>query len=306
MKETILFSNVIGDISALDEDCSFNPNLVCILRSANCENKNLVFINAPGFNNDHLYFDKIIKCFTKIGINFKTSIEISDMSKIEDLKSFPKDRVYFLMGGNPLTQFELIKNYKWVLAFISYIDRINDKEKDVEAFTNLTTEEALESEVVSVSVVGNMDNSEHGEDCDCPECEGHKMVDLSGKEDEEEDNSAQGIFSKLFGENTSETANALKEAIDEVVGTDYAGPLDFNPDTRINASDVLNTLKKEIGQGSEGIHIDRENASNGKYEYKISQVDEKLLPKKIVVGRQELVLKDGSYIPSEIVGEQAK
>ena len=165
---------------------------------------------------------------------------------------------------------------------------------------------SVESEVVSVSVVGNMDNSEHGEDCDCPECEGHKMVDLSGKEDEEEDNSAQGIFSKLFGENTSETANALKEAIDEVVGTDYAGPLDFNPDTRISASDVLNTLKKEIGQGSEGIHIDRENASNGKYEYKISQVDEKLLPKKITVGRQELVLKDGSYIPSEIVGEQAK
>ena len=47
MKETILFSNVIGDITALDEDCSFNPNLVCILRNANCENKNLVFINAP-------------------------------------------------------------------------------------------------------------------------------------------------------------------------------------------------------------------------------------------------------------------
>lgn len=166
-------------------------------------------------------------------------------------------------------------------------------------------DDSVEGEVVSVSVVGSVDNCEHGEDCDCPECEGHKMVDLSGEEDEE-DRSPKAIFSKLFGENSSETANALKEAIDEVVGTDYAGPLDFNPDTRINASDVLNTLKKEIGQGSEGIHIDRENASNGKYEYKISQVDEKLLPKKIIVGRQELVLKDGSYIPSEIVDEQAK
>ena len=120
MKETILFSSVIGDITALDEDCSFNPNLVCILRSANCENKNLVFINAPGFNNDHLYFDKIIKCFNKIGINFKTSIEISDMSKIEDFKSFPKDRVYFLMGGNPLTQFELIKNYNLLEELKNY------------------------------------------------------------------------------------------------------------------------------------------------------------------------------------------
>ena len=120
MKETILFSSVIGDITALDEDCSFNPNLVCILRSANCENKNLVFINAPGFNNDHLYFDKIIKCFNKIGINFKMSIEISDMSKIEDFKSFPKDRVYFLMGGNPLTQFELIKNYNLLEELKNY------------------------------------------------------------------------------------------------------------------------------------------------------------------------------------------
>ena len=169
-----------------------------------------------------------------------------------------------------------------------------------------------ENMVTSVSVAITDDNcpvsneDEHGPDCDCPECEKRPMVDISKPEDDEEDDSVQGMFSKLFGENTSETAKALKEAIDEVIGTDYAGPLDFNADIRISAADVLNTLKKEIGKGSEGIHVDRENASNGKYEYKVTQVDEKLLPKKIKVGRQELVLKDGSYIASDVIEEQPK
>ena len=120
MKETILFSNVVGDITAVDEECSFNPNMVCVLRSANCENKNLVFINAPGFENDDLYFGKILKCFQEIGIEFNNAIEISDMSKVEELKNFPEDRVYFLMGGNPLTQYELIKNYNLIDELKNY------------------------------------------------------------------------------------------------------------------------------------------------------------------------------------------
>ena len=120
MKETILFSNVVGDITALDEECFFNPNLVCVLRGANCENKNLVFINAPGFENDHLYYEKILKCFDKIGITFNSTIEISDTSKIEELAKFPKDRVYFLMGGNPLTQFALIRKYDLIEELKNY------------------------------------------------------------------------------------------------------------------------------------------------------------------------------------------
>lgn len=111
MKETILFSNVNGDITSQNEECSFNSNTTSLLKKAIENNQNLVFINAPGFENDNLYFEKIIKCFNKIGINFLNAIEIYDDSKIEEFKSFPKNRVYFLMGGNPLTQFELIKKY---------------------------------------------------------------------------------------------------------------------------------------------------------------------------------------------------
>lgn len=111
MKETILFSNVNGDITSQNDECSFNSNTTSLLKKAIENNQNLVFINAPGFENDNLYFEKILRCFNKIGINFLNAIEIYDDSKIEEFKSFPKNRVYFLMGGNPLTQFELIKKY---------------------------------------------------------------------------------------------------------------------------------------------------------------------------------------------------
>ena len=111
MKETILFSNVNGDITSQNEECSFNSNTTSLLKKAIENNQNLVFINAPGFENDNLYFEKILRCFNKIGINFLNAIEIYNDSKIEEFKSFPKNRVYFLMGGNPLTQFELIKKY---------------------------------------------------------------------------------------------------------------------------------------------------------------------------------------------------
>jgi len=111
MKETILFSNVIGDITSKNDECSFNKNTICLLINSIQSNQNLVFINAPGFLNDDLYFQKILRCFEKIGITFAKTIEISDDSKIEELAKFPQNRVYFLMGGNPLTQFELIKKY---------------------------------------------------------------------------------------------------------------------------------------------------------------------------------------------------
>lgn len=120
MKETILFSNVIGDTTSLDEDCAFNPNTTCLLRNSINDNQNLVFINAPGTKNDNLYFDKILKCFNKIGITFKNTIEISDLSKIDELSKFPQNRVYFLMGGNPLTQLSLIKKYNLIEELKTY------------------------------------------------------------------------------------------------------------------------------------------------------------------------------------------
>lgn len=186
-------------------------------------------------------------------------------------------------------------------------NEITNKE-NLENTAKMANDNAAEDETVSsdnasvsISISASSDNEEHDPECDCPECEKRPMIDISADNDK---SGIENIFGKIFGE--SVFAKIVKESIEEVIGTDYPGPLDFNPDTRIGTADVLNTLKKEIGKGSEGIHVDRENAQNGKYEYKVSQIDEKLLPKKIQVGTQELTLKDGSYVPSDIVKAQAK
>ena len=114
MKQTILFSNVVGNIySDKTTDCEFNLNLQKVLKNSIKPNSNLVFINAPGFVNDHLYFAKIQNCFDKMGVFFDNAIELSDTTKQTQFQNFPtKNRVYFLMGGNPITQLELIKFYK--------------------------------------------------------------------------------------------------------------------------------------------------------------------------------------------------
>ena len=76
--------------------------------------------------------------------------------------------------------------------------------------------------------------------------------------------------------------------------SNYAGPLDFVPDLRINVSDVITTLKHEIGDGSESLHVDQVYDDQHNNAYKVSQVDEKLLPKKIQVENILLELDDNN------------
>jgi hypothetical protein len=93
--------------------------------------------------------------------------------------------------------------------------------------------------------------------------------------------------------NTEEEAEEwIKEHNKFLVESNYAGPLDFVPDLRINASDVITTLKREIGEGSEGIHVDQVYDKQHNNAYKVSQIDEKLLPKKIQVEKVLLELGD--------------
>ena len=77
--------------------------------------------------------------------------------------------------------------------------------------------------------------------------------------------------------------------------SNYAGPLDYVPDLRIGAADVLKALKNEIGEGSEALSIhDRVDANDDKC-WVISQIDEKLLPTELQVENVTLKLKDGVY-----------
>ena len=86
----------------------------------------------------------------------------------------------------------------------------------------------------------------------------------------------------------------IKEHNKFLAESNYAGPLDFVPDLRINISDVIETLKREIGKGSEGIHVDQVYDNQHNNAYKVSQVDEKLLPKKIQVEKVLLELGDNN------------
>ena len=114
MKKTLLFSNIIGDISNKEEieKCRFNRYMEDYLKENVVQNSNLIFINAPGLGNEDNYLPAIINCFKKIDINFNNICNIDNEETLieNDIKNW-HNKVYFLMGGNPIKQFEIIKKY---------------------------------------------------------------------------------------------------------------------------------------------------------------------------------------------------
>lgn len=112
MKRTLLFSNVIGDImseNAINE-CKFNSYMEEYLKLNIKLKSNLVFINAPGFGNEENYLPAILSCFKKINISFDKIFNLEDVDKLNicDLNDNINETVYFLMGGNPITQMDII------------------------------------------------------------------------------------------------------------------------------------------------------------------------------------------------------
>lgn len=85
--------------------------------------------------------------------------------------------------------------------------------------------------------------------------------------------------------------------------SNYPGPRDWNPDTRINVSDVLNAIKDEVGEGSEGVHVDQEYDERQNNVYKVSQIDLDKLPKTLHVETLILTLDGNKYIPNKISKE---
>lgn len=88
----------------------------------------------------------------------------------------------------------------------------------------------------------------------------------------------------------------LKETVN-LKESDYAGPKDFQPDMRINASDVLNAIKQEVGDGSEGVHVVKDLDARQDPIYRVTQIDEKKLPKSLTVETITLKYEDGAYRP---------
>ena len=123
MKTTILFSNMLGDITSDNcvNECYFNENVSNLLMKYVKDNSNLVFINAPGLKNDYLYYEATVNAFKKLNINFASAIELSNETEISTLTEFPKsDRVYYLMGGNPIAQKEIIEKFNLTQELKNY------------------------------------------------------------------------------------------------------------------------------------------------------------------------------------------
>ncbi len=107
MKKTILFSNIIW----AEKQSRFNNYMEEYLKENVSKNSSLVFINAPGIGEDETYFAIIISCFKNIDIVFDNVLDIEKDTKKSDIDKFIQSNeniVYFLMGGNPLTQYDII------------------------------------------------------------------------------------------------------------------------------------------------------------------------------------------------------
>lgn len=115
MKKTLLFSNIIGDITKKENsNIKFNKYMEEFLSKHIKKDYKLVFINAPGLGGEENYLNNIIKCFKEINIEFREIFDLefnSDSNKLESFIKNENEVVYFLMGGNPLTQMEIIKQF---------------------------------------------------------------------------------------------------------------------------------------------------------------------------------------------------
>lgn len=112
MKQTLLFSNIIGNICEDDESCVFKDYMNEYLIKHNIKNKNLVFINAKGLGGEENYLNNIIRCFKNINIDFSKIYEIDEKTNLENIKNIDFDNsILFLMGGNPIVQYNEIQDF---------------------------------------------------------------------------------------------------------------------------------------------------------------------------------------------------
>lgn len=109
--KTILFSNVMGDVFDKSAKVSFLPKMKEIVSSWGLKNPEIVYVDAPMEGYDNMaVFDNIKKCFAEItgseNIHF---VGTGCDSLVVENES---NTIYFLTGGNPLTQREIIKEKK--------------------------------------------------------------------------------------------------------------------------------------------------------------------------------------------------
>ena len=111
-KKTLFFSNIIGNIYEDDLSSRFNNHMAEYLKNNINNDYSMVFIDAPGLGGEDNYLPNILRCFEKININLKNVLFVGEDTEKEKLDRFLKDNkqvFFFLTGGNPYTQFNIIK-----------------------------------------------------------------------------------------------------------------------------------------------------------------------------------------------------
>lgn len=126
-KKTLFFSNIVGDIMSDDVNSKFNDYMSYYLKQNINSDYSMVFIDAPGLGGEENYLPNIIRCFNKIGINFKNTIHISNntvRNEVDEFLSNNNKVLYFLMGGNPYTQIETIKRLNMIEEIKNHDDLV--------------------------------------------------------------------------------------------------------------------------------------------------------------------------------------
>ena len=126
-KKTLFFSNIVGDIMSDDSTSRFNDYMENYLKNNINSDYSMIFIDAPGLGGENNYLPNIIRCFNKIGINFKSIIHVNENIKRNNIDNFLLNNnriLYFLMGGNPYTQIETIKRLNMVEEIKNHDDLV--------------------------------------------------------------------------------------------------------------------------------------------------------------------------------------
>lgn len=110
MKQSILFSDILGGGFGKEETKGFIPKMNSLLNKINLSKYVLVYVDAPfdGYDSK-VVFNRVMSCFKKLKTSFKDVIYLSEKS---DKFILPEGNVcWFLTGGNPLTQMQIIKKH---------------------------------------------------------------------------------------------------------------------------------------------------------------------------------------------------
>ena len=111
-KKTLFFSNIIGDIRIDEVDSRFNDYMTEYLKENINNEYSMIFINAPGIGGEEYYLKNMMRCFEKAGIKLKAVLDVEPDTTKKDVDDFIKDNekiFFFLMGGNPYSQMEMIE-----------------------------------------------------------------------------------------------------------------------------------------------------------------------------------------------------